>query len=54
MSEPFTFAPSNSFGGEVLDLLYVLMTVAFFTVMLAYVRGCSRLGRGNAPKGSPK
>ena len=28
-----------------LDLAYVLGTVAFFAAMLAYVRGCERLGR---------
>jgi hypothetical protein len=28
-----------------LDLAYVLGTVAFFGAMLAYVRGCERLGR---------
>jgi hypothetical protein len=27
------------------DLLYPLGTVAFFAAMLAYVRGCARLGR---------
>jgi len=29
------------------DLLYILATVGFFAVMLAYVSGCERLGRGN-------
>lgn len=29
-----------------LDLAYVLGTTAFFAAMLAYVRGCDRLGRG--------
>ena len=29
------------------DLLYVGVTVAFFALMLAYVRGCERLGREN-------
>jgi hypothetical protein len=27
------------------DLMYVLGTVVFFLLMLAYVRGCERLGR---------
>ena len=27
------------------DLLYVAITVAFFAIMLAYVRGCKALGR---------
>lgn len=27
------------------DVLYILLTVAFFGLMLAYVRGCERLGR---------
>jgi hypothetical protein len=29
----------------IMDLLYVGGTVAFFAAMLAYVRGCERLGR---------
>lgn len=29
-----------------IDLIYVLGTIAFFALMLAYVRGCERLGRG--------
>ena len=28
-----------------LDLIYVLGTLAFFALMLAYVAGCERLGR---------
>jgi hypothetical protein len=28
-----------------LDLLYVALTVGFFALMLAYIRGCERLGR---------
>ena len=28
-----------------LDLVYGAATVAFFALMLAYVRGCERLGR---------
>ncbi len=28
-----------------LDIVYILITVAFFGLMLAYVRGCERLGR---------
>ena len=27
------------------DVVYILLTVAFFGLMLAYVRGCERLGR---------
>jgi hypothetical protein len=30
-----------------LDLLYVLGTIAFFAAMLAYVRGCAGLGRAS-------
>lgn len=29
------------------DLLYLLATVGFFAVMLAYVRACERLGRSS-------
>ena len=28
-----------------IDLLYLLGSAAFFAAMLAYVRGCERLGR---------
>jgi hypothetical protein len=28
-----------------LDVAYILITLAFFGLMLAYVRGCERLGR---------
>jgi hypothetical protein len=28
-----------------LDLVYIVVTIAFFGLMLAYVRGCERLGR---------
>jgi len=34
----------------VLDLIYILITVAFFGLMLAYVRGCERLGRDATPE----
>lgn len=29
------------------DLVYIFVTIAFFGLMLAYVRGCERLGRGS-------
>ncbi len=29
-----------------IDLIYILITVAFFGLMLAYLRGCEVLGRG--------
>ena len=28
-----------------LDIVYILTTVAFFALMLAYVRGCEHLGK---------
>ena len=31
-----------------LDIVYVLATLAFFAAMLAYVRGCEKLGRDEA------
>jgi hypothetical protein len=37
----------------VLDLLYILLTVAFFGLMLAYVRGCERLGREETGEDRP-
>ena len=33
------------------DILYVLGTLAFFALMLAYVAGCERLGGSDAPRG---
>lgn len=28
------------------DLVYIVVTVAFFGLMVLYIRGCERLGRG--------
>jgi hypothetical protein len=28
-----------------LDIVYIAVTLAFFGLMIAYVRGCERLGR---------
>ena len=36
-----------------LDLIYILLTVAFFGLMLAYVRGCERLGREDTGEDRP-
>jgi hypothetical protein len=36
-----------------LDLLYILLTVAFFALMLTYVRGCERLGREETSEERP-
>jgi hypothetical protein len=33
-----------------IDLLYLAGTAAFFVAMLAYVRGCERLGRRADPE----
>lgn len=35
-----------------LDLIYLLASVAFFAAMLAYVRGCERLGRDETVEAS--
>lgn len=32
-------------SGAMLDVIYLVGTVAFFAAMLAYVRGCEALGR---------
>lgn len=32
-----------------IDILYVGATVGFFALMLAYVRGCDKLGAGTDP-----
>jgi hypothetical protein len=34
-------------GRAMLDLLYVLGSVGFFALMIAYVRGCEALGRNS-------
>ena len=36
-----------------IDLAYVLGTAAFFALMLAYVRGCERLGQASADERHP-
>lgn len=41
-----------SFGGGMLDLMYVVVTVVFFMAMLLYVRGCNWLGRPRGSEGS--
>jgi hypothetical protein len=39
---------------EMIDLLYLVGTVAFFALMLAYTRACERLGRRSGePKSTP-
>ncbi|MGH7619495.1 MAG: hypothetical protein ACREPM_19940 [Gemmatimonadaceae bacterium] len=35
-----------------MDLIYVVGTIAFFALMLAYVRGCERLGRAGTADSS--
>ncbi len=32
-------------ASTMIDLLYLLLTIVFFALMLAYVSGCERLGR---------
>jgi hypothetical protein len=34
-----------------LDLVFATVTLVFFGLMLAYVRGCERLGRGATGEG---
>jgi len=40
---------------SMLDLIYVLGTIAFFVLMLLYVRACERLGRdtGDGSENTP-
>jgi hypothetical protein len=38
----------------VADLAYLLLTVVFFGLMLAYVRGCEALGRGTTGNGEER
>lgn len=37
-----------------IDILYIALSVGFFALMLAYVRGCERLGREPSANGEPK
>lgn len=41
---------ATPYGGTVLDLVYVLLTIAFFSLMLVYVSGCARLGRSSGER----
>jgi hypothetical protein len=36
-----------------LDIVYIVVTIVFFGLMLAYVRGCERLGRDAAGEERP-
>lgn len=36
-----------------LDIVYIVLTVAFFGLMLVYVRGCERLGRDTIGEDRP-
>lgn len=47
MLEPFDVCVRNTPRGDqaMIDLIYVFGTIAFFALMLAYVRGCELLGR---------
>jgi len=36
-----------------LDVVYIVLTLVFFGVMIAYVRGCEALGRDAASEESP-
>ena len=38
-------AAFSTLGWTMLDVAYIALTVAFFALMIAYVRGCERLGR---------
>jgi hypothetical protein len=40
----------SSHGGLVLDIAYILGTIGFFALMLAYVYTCDRLGRSTSEK----
>jgi len=56
-SWPEAYASSFSLYTEmdaVLDFIYVLTTILFFALMLAYVAACDRLGRGADVERAPK
>ena len=36
------------------DALYVIMTIAFFALMLAYVRRCETIAHEQDPDGEPR
>lgn len=49
--------PSHTSGTVMIDILYVLGTLGFFALMLAYVAGCARLGQAaddTAALGEPR
>lgn len=43
--EALSFALTTPGSASMKDVLYVAGTIVFFALMLAYVRGCARLGR---------
>ena len=45
MREALSFALTTPGSASMGDVLYVAGTIVFFALMLAYVRGCARLGR---------
>jgi hypothetical protein len=45
MREALSFALTTPGSASMGDVLYVTGTIVFFVLMLAYVRGCARLGR---------
>lgn len=42
-------AVSQSWSASMYDLAYVGLTLGFFALMLGYVAGCARIGRGAEP-----
>ena len=41
-------------GAVVLDVIYIVGSVAFFAIMLLYVRACAALGRRGEADGEQK
>jgi hypothetical protein len=57
ISRPDAYRSSFSLSTEmdaVLDFIYVLTTILFFALMLAFVAACDRLGRGADVERGPK
>ena len=39
---------------RMMDAMYVAITIAFFALMLAYVRGCETIARKQDTEGEPR
>ena len=47
-------APTHAGARLVIDIIYILATIVFFALMVAYVAACDRLGRAADVDRGPK